>query len=514
MPSKAISYDDALNTARNRTASWQHSLKRLDGLVFPELAPSFQFGAKDSLFTIGSCFARNIEEKLDVLGYDIPVLRFSVPKTEWKNRANGILNKFTPPAIWQEIDWAASQFENGDTFDPALAMRFAIRVDEGMVVDTNLQGFTPVTEARFLERRAELYDVFRTMFTAEGLIITLGLIEAWYDKETGVYIQQMPDKRTFGDTLGRFELHVLSFEESRKFIEDSIARVRALNPDVKVMITTSPVPLGRTFASHDVILATTHGKSLLRTVCADVTAKFDRVDYFPSYEAATITKTWDIWQEDKRHVSDEFVGQIVRNLIAGYFPESARDSILMHVHSRHGTRPSDEVLQDAYRQIEAATDNPDLVARLVTLLQETEDRADLEPAIDRALAAHPAHPALNGIKGQWLFGDKNTPAAERHLKLAVQDPETPVEMKLNYVRCLLASNDLAGAENMLAILTVEAPHRIYTHVLLGRLRMAQKRDEEALAAFAAALAIAPNNPVALKRHAEIQERLARRASAG
>lgn len=38
-----------------------------DGLVFPGLQPSFTLRRGSKVFTIGSCFARNIEEALDGL---------------------------------------------------------------------------------------------------------------------------------------------------------------------------------------------------------------------------------------------------------------------------------------------------------------------------------------------------------------------------------------------------------------------------------------------------------------
>ena len=50
------------------------------GALFPEVRPRFTFEDGCRIFTIGSCFARNIEQHLT--GYDLPTLRFSAPKAE------------------------------------------------------------------------------------------------------------------------------------------------------------------------------------------------------------------------------------------------------------------------------------------------------------------------------------------------------------------------------------------------------------------------------------------------
>lgn len=72
--------------------------------VFPEITPSFDIDSGNKIFTIGSCFARNIEQYFDRLGFDVPVARLSVPKEEHAGpNSSAILNKYTPPAIYQEV---------------------------------------------------------------------------------------------------------------------------------------------------------------------------------------------------------------------------------------------------------------------------------------------------------------------------------------------------------------------------------------------------------------------------
>jgi len=66
-----------------------------DGILFPAIYPRFSLAGAKKNFTIGSCFARNIEEKLK--GYDVPTLRFKPPREEYlEGRSNALLNEYNP----------------------------------------------------------------------------------------------------------------------------------------------------------------------------------------------------------------------------------------------------------------------------------------------------------------------------------------------------------------------------------------------------------------------------------
>ena len=86
-----------------------------------------------------------------------------------------------------------------------------------------------------------------------------------------------------------------------------------MNKNVKILITTSPVPLSRTFTTDDVIIANS-SKSVLRAVAGEIAAANVAMDYFPSYESVSGTKNWQIRGEDLLHVSDAFVGKVVSRL--------------------------------------------------------------------------------------------------------------------------------------------------------------------------------------------------------
>ncbi len=75
-----ISWSEALENRRhNRTASrFPSKDDPLDER--PWFEPRFYLNSGAAIFTIGSCFARNIEEKLT--GFDLPTTRFAVPNAQ------------------------------------------------------------------------------------------------------------------------------------------------------------------------------------------------------------------------------------------------------------------------------------------------------------------------------------------------------------------------------------------------------------------------------------------------
>jgi tetratricopeptide (TPR) repeat protein len=326
-----VSALERLRDRSNPHADWSEAGARLVPQAWPAFTPQFVVPAAGSVFTVGSCFARNIEEHVSRLGFRVPTLAFSVPDSERSGgRGNAILNKYTPAAIRQEFEWVRRVHEAGGRVEPDHVAALTFACSDGTQIDLQLGGFRPVSPERLLARRQELYDVFRHLFTADCVVLTLGLVEAWRDETTGLCIQQAPVHSSFRRALSRFTFQRLDFATCRADVQAAIDTVRAVNPAAAFLITTSPVPLDRTFTADDVITATMHGKSVLRAVCGEIVAANERVDYFPSYESVMLTRDWSVFQPDRRHVADAFVGRIVQRLLDTYFREAPIDRRMAH----------------------------------------------------------------------------------------------------------------------------------------------------------------------------------------
>jgi hypothetical protein len=294
---------------------------RLEPECWPILKPKFRFARGDTVFTIGSCFARNIERQLRSRGFRVPTTEFTVPVEEAPG-PNTIINKYTPFSVYFELAWTAAILDRGG-FKPADAEDCLIELRDGRVVDAQLVGFVPVTRERAVERRRAVYELYCKAFDADVVVITLGLIEAWWDRERGLFIQQIPTPEMLKSHPDRFGWHRLDFGESLEYVRAAMTLLMGRGKrDKKILLTTSPNPLFRSFGADDVLVANTYAKSVLRAVAGQVAEESASIDYFPSYESVMLTRDNKLWaSDDLGHVSDEFVGKVVGRMVKAYLEE-------------------------------------------------------------------------------------------------------------------------------------------------------------------------------------------------
>lgn len=316
MNSGRISASDAVKTARGNQFSKHPSRPdsgRLEPVCQPGTQPSFKLRARESVFTIGSCFARNIEEHLDKKGFDVPCWNFRVPKEElWRGtlQVPGILNKYTPYSMLNEVKFA---FGNDDGRD------FLVERSAGWI-DTQLHTNISVSLDRALERREEIRRLYADAIRkSRVIIITLGLIETWYDSVTGRYLNETPDPHLLREHPGRFFFEVMSVDEARLVVFSLIDELAANGPsDQSILLTVSPIPLSRTFTNDDVIVANMYSKSLLRVVAEEARRKYDHVDYFASYESVMLSDRGFAWQDDLIHASRKIIAANVDRMLVSY----------------------------------------------------------------------------------------------------------------------------------------------------------------------------------------------------
>lgn len=286
-------------------------------LLFPAISPGFRIGTGDTVFTIGSCFARNVERALLAEGVTVPTAAFAAPEDETPGQPNRILNQYNPATMLQCLEAADLRPDTRGLY-PA---------GEGQVVDALLatRG-RPVTEERALERRAEISALYRDgLAAADAVIVTLGLIECWYDTETRLYLNEAPPRRTLRAAPGRFEFRRLGVGESRDLVFAMLDRLVG-DAGRPVILTVSPVPLQVTFAGGDALVANGYSKALLRVVAQEAAERFDSVDYFPSYEVVT-TAGLRAYGEDNVHVRKFVVEAIISRMLIAYGHKSPGKTI-------------------------------------------------------------------------------------------------------------------------------------------------------------------------------------------
>ena len=294
---------------------------RIDlGIVVPEWAPSFQCTPDAKIFAIGSCFARNLERAL--LNEQAQVTSADPQSDLMELRLNlqtGLLNQYNPISIQQALQWAA---------DPNAFPAEALVDFNGKTVDLGLREQTKHGDLDFARaRREKLNAYFARAFAADLVVITLGLTETWFDLVAGIALTEAPSPRLRKQYPDRFTFRVLPHAECLAALAGAIAILRERGkPDLKIVVTVSPVALQRTFSGQDVIVANLTSKSTLRSVAGEVATREANLDYFPSYEAALLSDPSLVWLEDRRNVSDFIVAQIIGEFTRRYGLKPAPDA--------------------------------------------------------------------------------------------------------------------------------------------------------------------------------------------
>jgi len=280
-------------------------------MIFPEIKQKFLFTKNKhyKIFTIGSCFARNIEEVLSKYkNLYIPTSNFKVPKNEWPYRPNGILNEYTLGTISQRIIYAVKNKSFGD--------KGLFEIQKGKIVDSLLVPINySVTYYRALQRKKEIENLYKELLTSYILIITLGYIESWiYDD---IYINRMSNAKIVKND-GKFRFKRLNVIESFNLLKEVLKKLFSFNSDIKVIITVSSVPLQSTFTPYDYVAANFYSNSTLRVVSTLLYETFNNIDYFPSYEIVNTYRS-EAYIEDSVHIKLYIVELITQYFIEEYF---------------------------------------------------------------------------------------------------------------------------------------------------------------------------------------------------
>jgi len=277
-------------------------------------APSFKLQPGACVFTVGSCFAREIEEALHHRGFVIPMLDFGVPKEEYPFRPNGILNRYTVSTIEQTFAWAES-IQRGRSFVEATEP-FLLPVSSG-IIDIDLAAFVPVSEERAWARREEMLAVWRRAFEADVFVMTLGQHETWRFAPRGLVWGNTPGNRECAPFWPQTRFLQLSFDELHATVLRTIERIRRFNPRASFLITVSPVPAERYFNGRDALTSYWWSKSLLRSVAAAVCEEVERTDYVPAFELFHAGGR-SSWHEDGKHVRPDLAPRIIDRMLEAY----------------------------------------------------------------------------------------------------------------------------------------------------------------------------------------------------
>lgn len=281
--------------------------------------PKFKISPPMPVATFGSCFAQHIGRALAGNRFNW-MLTEQAPAGLSEESARqfnyGIFsartgNIYTVSLLKQWVDWATGSVtppeevweKDGRFFDP-----FRPQIEPG--------GFASKEE--LVRSRQAAIDAFRAALTGSSVFVfTLGLTESWVSKQHGYEYPMCP-----GTVAGEFDpaQHVFvnqEFPAIRKALADTLRRVKELNPQIKFILTVSPVPLTATMSGNHVLVATMESKSVLRAVAGAVVRQLDFADYFPSYEIISSTPfRGTFFEPNQRSVNQVGVDHVMRSFFA------------------------------------------------------------------------------------------------------------------------------------------------------------------------------------------------------
>jgi tetratricopeptide (TPR) repeat protein len=279
------------------------------GGIFPKLEPKFAIAPGQKVFTIGSCFARNIEAKMLASGLDVPVAGFQLPEGEFKHPAPHILNEYNLGTMVQRFECAFDEF----AYTPDMGIEETPRGLLDLFLHIHVE---PVDEARLVERRKEIDTLYDELKKSDIVVITLGLVECWYDVQGGYYLNKAPSKAWVAKHPGRYEFRRMDVSDVVPKLERIVQLISSLG-EKKILLTVSPVPVEATFMPDNCVVANSYSKSVLRVAADAVVRGNANVDYFPSYEIV-LSHGASAFLSDNVHVDDGVVDKVTRFMIKNY----------------------------------------------------------------------------------------------------------------------------------------------------------------------------------------------------
>lgn len=296
--------------------------------------PRFTLSKTDKVFTIGSCFARNVEAILGLRGIPLVLEGHGIEPEYYESfdeeQATGggvavgklsrsAFNKYTAHSISHELRRVLREEE--------YPQDGLIELGADQWFDPHASGLRhlPLAQASVLRRR--IREAMATIRTADVVFITLGLTEGWVDTVSGLAMNRHPGVKPLRRHAQRFRFVDHGFAEIVAELSSTVELVReTCNPAMRFIMTVSPVPLGATWRPTDIVVSNTASKSKLRAVIEEMTRRYPFVDYFPSYEIVVNSPRHLAWKEDQLHVAWPMVQHIMSIFEAAYLPAGAGEA--------------------------------------------------------------------------------------------------------------------------------------------------------------------------------------------
>jgi len=318
--------------ADQASAGWRLGQR---GAIDVQFSPKFKLDRRDAIFTMGSCFARNVEESMIREGIRVLLKDFDFPQQllhplhkSLQAGLNGpdharwlrtVLNKYTTHSMLNEFERILTPERFRDPF------RGLIKIDDTRWFDPQINNLRNTSLDEALIARDVVESAAALVTEATAIFLTLGFTETWYDTETKALINAAPPPALIRRFPERFQFFNATHAQSVQCLEELYGLLTAkIRKDMKFVVTVSPIPLATTFTTNDILVANAYSKATLRSAAGEFASRYDNVDYFPSYEMIVLAHPEVTWEEDRVHVRQPLIDTVIRRFVQGYV-DTARD---------------------------------------------------------------------------------------------------------------------------------------------------------------------------------------------
>ena len=279
----------------------------------------FCISPADAIATAGSCFAQHLSHRLAGLGFRYFVTEPGPAVSNYGVFSARYGNLYTARQLLQLFDRSYGKFRPrlshwrvsaGEFLDP-----FRPRIQPG--------GF-PTVKALEEDRERHFACVRELFEKLDVLIFTLGLTEGWEYKEDGAVVPLAPGVAGGEWYPSRYGFRNDSCAQVTEDLLGFLDRLRQVNPNCRVILTVSPVPLRATYEPRHVLVSTCLSKSVLRAAADACVQARPGVAYFPAYEIVTGPHAGSAYfEDDLRSVTELGVDHVMRVFFAHYAESGA-----------------------------------------------------------------------------------------------------------------------------------------------------------------------------------------------
>ncbi len=309
----------------------------------------FKIDKQMLIASAGSCFAQRISNDLISKGFNY-LIGEQFPNTLPSSIINNFNyrvfsarygNIYTTLQLKQLLDRALGKFQPVESY---------WSTDKGFYIDPfrpriQPNGFESIEELE-KDRNYHLNKVCKLMKECNIFIFTLGLTECWIDNRDNSVYPACPGRGfgVFNKDIHKFKN--LSHDETFKALDEFIHQLREINPEVKIILTVSPIPLAATMTGENILLANSYSKSTLISVSHEIKARHENIEYFGSYDILMNSYMQNnYFDKGKRNVTQEGLDFVLKSFY-DYFLSDDIDSLPTNIKNQNPSIMHQQIVCD------------------------------------------------------------------------------------------------------------------------------------------------------------------------